>query len=60
MASHEFRNPLSSILLCTESLATDNDIDPTERKFYLQSIRDAAVNMQSLLEDILIMNKVQK
>lgn len=60
MASHEFRNPLSSILICAQSLAAENNnISPEEQQFYLQSIKDAAVNMQSLLEDILIISKTE-
>lgn len=59
MASHEFRNPLSSILICTEALANNEELDHQESKFYLQSIRDAALNMQSLLEDILIIGKTE-
>jgi PAS domain S-box-containing protein len=60
MASHEFRNPLSSILLCVQNLrenvAETNDVN---REFYLQSIQDAALTMNSLLEDILILSKAE-
>jgi PAS domain S-box-containing protein len=59
MASHEFRNPLSSILICAQTLADSNNISRQEQEFYLQSIRDAALNMQSLLEDILILSKTE-
>ncbi len=59
MASHEFRNPLSSILICTEVLTNNEELDREESGFYLQSIRDAALNMQSLLEDILIISKTE-
>jgi len=59
MASHEFRNPLSSILLCTEILANNENLELPERKFYLQSIRDAALTMNSLLEDVLILSKAE-
>ena len=60
MASHEFRNPLSSILLCTETIeTTDARLSSQERRFYLQSIREAALNMQSLLEDILLISKAE-
>ncbi|GAB4523602.1 MAG: hypothetical protein Tsb0014_01340 [Pleurocapsa sp.] len=60
MASHEFRNPLSSILICTETIeTTDAQLSSQERAFYLQSIREAALNMQSLLEDILLISKAE-
>ncbi len=59
MASHEFRNPLSSILICAQTLANSDNISRKEQRFYLQSIRDAALNMQSLLEDILILSKTE-
>lgn len=59
MASHEFRNPLSSILLCVENLSNNTHLNPPEQKFYLQSIQDAAVTMNSLLEDILILSKAE-
>ena len=62
MASHEFRNPLSSILLCVQNL--QENIQLTEQKnsnheFYLQSIRDAALTMNSLLEDVLTLSKAE-
>jgi PAS domain S-box-containing protein len=60
MASHEFRNPLSSILLCVQNLrenpAQTND---PNREFYLQSIQDAALTMNSLLEDVLVLSKAE-
>lgn len=59
MASHEFRNPLSSILLCVQNLSVENNLKDAERQFYLQSIRDAALNMNSLLEDVLIISRAE-
>lgn len=59
MASHEFRNPLSSILLCAQSLEGNNQLDDSERSFYLKSIQDATLNMNSLLEDVLIISKAE-
>lgn len=60
MASHEFRNPLSSILLCVQNLRENavSTNDPND-EFYLQSIQDAALTMNSLLEDILILSKAE-
>ena len=59
MASHEFRNPLSSILLCVQNLKDDSQVQFSEREFYLQSIQDAAFNMNSLLEDILVLSQAE-
>ena len=60
MASHEFRNPLSSILLCSETIKTTGDqLSSQERNFYLQAITEAALNMQLLLEDILLISKAE-
>lgn len=64
MASHEFRNPLSSILLCVQNLRenpaeTNIETNDANRDFYLQSIQDAALTMNSLLEDVLILSKAE-
>ena len=59
MASHEFRNPLSSILLCVQNLREDFNLSNSNREFYLQSIQDAALTMNSLLEDILVLSKAE-
>jgi len=59
MASHEFRNPLSSILLCVQNLRDSPNIASKNREFYLESIQDAAVTMNSLLEDILVLSKAE-
>lgn len=59
MASHEFRNPLSSILLCVQNLRGDTNLSSSDRDFYLQSIQDATLTMNSLLEDILVLSKAE-
>jgi signal transduction histidine kinase len=60
MASHEFRNPLSSILLCTEVLNKIEELSTKpEYKFYLRLIEQAALNMRYLLEDILIISQTE-
>lgn len=58
MASHEFRNPLSSILLCVQNLRENSSVD-VDGEFFLQSIQDAALTMNSLLEDILVLSKAE-
>ncbi len=58
MASHEFRNPLSSILISADALANSKDnISAEDFDFYLKFIKNAALNMNSLLEDILLISK---
>lgn len=58
MASHEFRNPLSSIMICTDLLLhKDQDITEEEYDLYLGLVKSSAHNMQSLLEDILVLSK---
>lgn len=60
MASHEFRNPLSSIMICTDLLLhRERDISEEEYDFYLNLIKSSANNMQSLLEDILVLSKAE-
>jgi PAS domain S-box-containing protein len=60
MASHEFRNPLSSILICTDSLKKNiSNLSEEEASFYLDLIDAAAKNMQSLLEDVLIISRTE-
>jgi PAS domain S-box-containing protein len=60
MASHEFRNPLSSILVCTDMLCRGPEtLSKEEQDFYLQLIKDSALNIQSILEDVLILSKAE-
>ena len=62
MASHEFRNPLSSILLCVQNLQENlqsSDLKSANHEFYLQSIQDAALTMNSLLEDVLVLSRAE-
>ena len=59
MASHEFRNPLSSILLCVQNLRENSSLSSSDREFFVQSIEDAALTMNLLLEDILVLSKAE-
>ena len=60
MASHEFRNPLSSILICSDMLSRDDDtISADSRSFYLQLIKESALNIQSILEDVLVLSRAE-
>ena len=60
MASHEFRNPLSGILVCADVLIkTSEKLDLEESQFYLNLIKEAAMNMQYLLEDVLVLSRTE-
>ncbi len=60
MASHEFRNPLSGILVCADVLIkTSEKLDLEESQFYLNLIKESALNMQYLLEDVLVLSKTE-
>lgn len=60
MASHEFRNPLSSIMICTDLLMhKEQEIAEDEYNLYLNAIKSSANNMKSLLEDILVLSKTE-
>ena len=58
MTSHEFRNPLSSILISADALASSQNYTLDENfNFYVTYIKNAAINMNSLLEDLLLISK---
>ena len=60
MASHEFRNPLSSILVCADLLSSNpSNVSIEEQSFYIQTIKDSALNIQTILEDVLILSKAE-
>ena len=55
MVSHEFRTPLGIIQSSAEILADYLDqLEPTERKEHLHSIRDNTRRMASLMEEALL------
>jgi PAS domain S-box-containing protein len=61
MASHEFRNPVTSILICSDLLQQkSNNLSESERNVYLSLIADAARNISSLLEDVLIVSLTEE
>lgn len=61
MASHEFRNPLSSIVVCANYLAEHKgNISQENYDFYIKTINNAAQTMQSLVEDILVISKTDE
>ena len=59
MASHEICKSVSSILLCVQNLNNNGNLRSGDRDLYLQAIQDAALTMNSLLEDVLILSKAE-
>jgi len=58
MLSHDFRNPINSILLSTGLLAKKEHLLSKEKKTaHFQTIRSALKNMDRLLEEILLIGK---
>ena len=56
MTSHEFGNPLTSILLCLEQLNNNNFVE-NEGKIFVKSATEAAQRMQILVKDIIALGK---
>ncbi len=56
--SHEIRTPLTVIAGFAETLLT-LDLDPAERKQYLESILRQSTTMQSLVEDLLTLSSLE-
>lgn len=60
VVSHEFRTPMSTILLSSELLEKYNDKWSSEKKqVHFQKIKDAIEKMTRLLEDIFLIGKVE-
>jgi signal transduction histidine kinase len=58
VVSHEFRNPLNTILFSTELLHRYEDrLDPDRRELYFQRIHGAVKRMHDMLDDVLIMGE---
>nr|MDJ0650955.1 HAMP domain-containing sensor histidine kinase [Xenococcaceae cyanobacterium MO_188.B19] len=52
--------PLSGILVCADVLIkTPEKLDLEESQFYLNLIKEAALNMQYLLEDVLVLSQTE-
>jgi PAS domain S-box-containing protein len=63
MTSHEFKNPLSTIILAVELLdELGQDWTTEKRQKYLDRIKSCAIKMNALLEDVLLIGRadVQK
>ncbi len=60
MVSHEFRNPLSTILNSTELLANHSqEITENKKEEYLYHIQNAVKNLNQLLSDVLLVGKAE-
>lgn len=56
--SHEFRTPLSTIMLATEFLESyEQRITPEKRLVHLQRIKISTDRMKQMLEDVLLINQ---
>lgn len=61
VASHELRNPLTSLLACTEMLEHYSDrLRPEKRAEFFQRIRDSIETMTLLVNDVLIYSKAEE
>ncbi|WP_017714879.1 hybrid sensor histidine kinase/response regulator [Kamptonema formosum] len=60
IASHELRNPLTTILLSAETLAFNLDRwDDQKKRRYLHFIQGAAENMSQVIEDVLVIGRAE-
>ncbi len=60
VVSHEFRTPLGVILSSSEILASYLDgLQPAERAEHLADIKACACHMTSLMEDVLVLGRVE-
>ncbi len=57
-ASHELRTPLAAILGYVETLS-DSDVDQTARKRFLEIITREAKRMQSLVDDLMSLSRIE-
>ncbi|MGL5941620.1 MAG: ATP-binding protein [Waterburya sp.] len=60
MFSHDFRNPLTTVLSCTELLQNRSDRLSEDKKVYLfQMLRSASKNMVQLLDEVLLVGQTE-
>jgi PAS domain S-box-containing protein len=60
MVSHEFRNPLTSIISAADLLEYYIESGTTEKKLqYIERIQSAATTMNELLEDVLVIGRYE-
>jgi len=60
MVCHEFRNPLNNMALAVSSLARyDTQLSPAEKNTYLEHIRTNIDRMTGMIDDILVIGKIE-
>jgi DICT domain-containing protein/signal transduction histidine kinase len=59
ITGHELRTPLSTILVCLESLASEPDMSPELRQVMLNSALADAERMRKLIQDFLTLSKLE-
>jgi len=60
MVSHEFGNPLSTVLISTELLKQGGEkITPQKKERYLDCIKAATKQMNQLMNDVLVLGKTE-
>jgi len=60
MVSHEFSNPLSTILMSTELLAHySQQLNEAKKNEYIHHIQNAVKHMNQLMSDVLVIGKVE-
>lgn len=61
LVSHEFRTPLEVILTSSDILDRYFErLDPARRKTYLRTIHDSVKRMGSMMEDVLLLGRVEE
>ncbi len=60
MFSHDFRNPLTTVLSCTELLHNKSDLLSESKKIYLfEMLKNASKNMVQLLDEVLLVGQTE-
>lgn len=60
MVCHEFRNPLNNIALAVSSLTRyETQLNPAEKATYLEHIRTNVDRMTGMIDDILVIGKIE-
>lgn len=60
MVSHEFRNPLSSLLLTLRALEQQSSITPEKQFTYVQRAKTVIKEMVQLINDVLVVGEVER
>lgn len=60
IVSHEFRNPLSSLLITLEMLEKQEGFPPEKRQAQLQRAKNVVREMNHLIQDVLVVGEVER